>query len=434
MNNVLKIAPAKFMQDPAIAEIFALIASRGGNVKFVGGCIRNLLLEKKINDIDLATDLEAQEVAMVLENNNIICLKNNIEYGTITALINNIYSADIKKIEITTLRKDVATFGRKAETEYIKSFEEDAKRRDFTINALYADLDGTIYDFFNGHQDILDKRLVFIGNPEERIKEDYLRILRYFRFYATLDDFMFDDAAIDACVKNAENLKQLSGERIAKELFLILDSKNPAIVLELMQQEQILDKILPNIGGLETLKNLIWIESNAQITLPNFTTNPIRRLAALIKQNKETAQKTAEKLKLTLSQTKRLITLLDAPFEVICGIEEKMVRKILHNYGADIFQDFVLLKWARERLNGGKTDTDELARWYDLLEMASLWRPLEFDVRGKDVLSRGIPEGEFVGEILFRLESWWQEKDFRPTHEELLEELDKIVLKYKKKI
>lgn len=432
MPQIFKIVPAKFMQDDALQELFTIINNRGGKIKFVGGCIRDLILQRPIKDLDLATDLEPGEIISILDHAQIPCLKAQaFEYGTVTALL-DLYSTNpmIKKVEITSLRKDVETFGRQAQIEHTKSFEEDAQRRDFTINALYADSDGKVYDFVNGYRDLKAKKLLFIGSPDERILEDYLRILRYFRFYATLEEISFDDNALDACARHAEGLLQLSGERIFKELLLILNANNPASVFELMAGEKILDKILEHTPDFELLRNLVWLESKAKINLPKVTVNPIRRLAAIITPTIADAQKTIEKLKLSKIQAQRLLTITTPPFEIFYELEAFQVKKILHNYGAEVFQDLVLLKWAKERTKEGKTDSETIEKWYDLLAMAADWRPMEFGLKGQDVIARGVPEGKMVGEILSVLEEWWQENDFKQGREELLIELDKIIAKY----
>ncbi|MGD9638644.1 MAG: CCA tRNA nucleotidyltransferase [Alphaproteobacteria bacterium] len=435
MKQALKIKLSTFMQDPAIENIFTIMGDRGGDIKFVGGCVRDAILERKTQDIDLATDLRPEDVVAILEENNVPYIKDKgIEYGTVTALISNIYFPDIKKVEISSLRKDVETYGRQAKVEYSRHFQEDAMRRDFTINSLYADFDGTLYDYFNGYEDLLEHKLIFIGDPDERIKEDYLRILRYFRFYATIDNMMLDQYALAACVNNADNLYQLSPERIAKEFFMILDSKNPSKVLSLMKKGSILKEIITGVTNFDTLDYLVDLENKSKTILPNVTSGLVRRLASITKPSKEIAGKNAEKLRLSKAQTKRLIDLSDPPFEVFNEIEKAQARRILHNYGSELFQDVVLLRWSQEISKSGSMDTSTTEKWYDLLDMASEWRPLEFGVKGSDVINRGIPKGKYVGEILFELENWWQDRDFRPEKEEILQELDNLVLKYQKNL
>lgn len=431
-NKKLKITPVKFMLDEDIKNIFNIIFENNGIVRFVGGCIRDLLLKKKtIKDIDLAVNLTPDKIISILDKNNITYLENNaLKYGTVTIIIKNPFINKIKKIEITSLRKDIETFGRDAKIEYTDNFEEDARRRDFTINALYADIEGNIYDFVNGYNDLTNKQLHFIGNPEERIKEDFLRILRYFRFYASLENFHIDDTALKACMKNADNLKMLSNERISQELFLILDSKNPAKTLELMNKSKILDKVLfYKTNNFDLLKNLVNIEDKLNFDLLNITKSTIRRLSAVIEHTEESFIKNADFLKLSNFQTKQLMNLLNPAFDLIDEIDEIKAKRILHNLGTNIFQDHIILKLAEENLTDNKTQL--FNKGYKLLQISSNWRPLEFCIRGKDVIEKGIPEGKFVGEILSELENWWQNNDFKPEKSELLNELDKIILKHR---
>ena len=205
-----------------VKSIFSVLENqdKGNKLMFVGGCVRKLLKKELVSDIDIATNLSPDELKNILRENNINFIETGITHGTITVVINKI------KFEITTLRKDVSTDGRHANVEFISDWEEDAKRRDFTINAIYSDLKGEIYDPLGGLKDLENKIVKFIGDPNERIREDYLRILRYFRFYTQYNNHQHDIKIVQAIKKGLNGIRKISKERILDEFFKILNLKN----------------------------------------------------------------------------------------------------------------------------------------------------------------------------------------------------------------
>lgn len=228
-------------------KISQILIAGGAEVRFIGGCIRDILIGKIPTDIDLATNFSPQQVQNILEENKIKCFTIGKEFGTIIALIN------AQAIEITTLRKDLSCDGRYAKVEFTDNWQEDAQRRDFTINALSAEIDGEIYDYFDGISDLKKGIVRFIGNPEERISEDYLRILRFFRFSAYFADSV-DVSGLEFSKKYANNLKDISGYRIRSEMSKIFAAPNNVQILKVMEQERILQHIIP--CDIDTIKSL----------------------------------------------------------------------------------------------------------------------------------------------------------------------------------
>ena len=208
-----------WMKNPEIKAVLSAITKNGKEARFVGGCVRNHLLRQPIHDLDIATQELPQKIISLLNDAGIKAIPTGLKHGTIMAVINH------KNFEITTLRRDIQTDGRHAVVQFTEDWEQDAARRDFTVNAISVDLEGTIFDYFNGRQDLDAKIIRFVGHAPDRINEDYLRILRYFRLIATLSLNIGDQKELDACIDQVEKLTDLSAERIRSELFKILSSK-----------------------------------------------------------------------------------------------------------------------------------------------------------------------------------------------------------------
>ena len=205
-----------WMTNPHVRAVFDAIKAGGGDIRFVGGCVRDALLHKQIDDVDLATTERPERVIKLLKSAGLKAIPTGIEYGTVTAV------SGTQTYQITTLRRDVKTDGRRAEVDFTDDWKEDARRRDFTFNTMSATPDGMVYDYFNGLQDLVNRRIHFVGNVEERILEDHLRILRYFRFIAVLGMRIDDQYSLKKCIQHAPLLTKLSGERIRDELFKML--------------------------------------------------------------------------------------------------------------------------------------------------------------------------------------------------------------------
>ena len=292
----LILPPAGWRDREGLAELCAVLGVADGDVRYVGGAVRDALIGIEVADVDLATRLKPDEVIARLQAAAIRAVPTGLAHGTVTAVLGS------GPIEVTTLRHDVETDGRHATVVFTDDWREDAARRDFTMNALYADpLDGTLFDYFGGLADLQARRVRFIGDPFQRIAEDHLRILRFFRFHARFGDAI-DEAGLDACVARANDLMALSRERIASELLRLLVSANAVLVVERMIQHAILRPVLPEIVAIEGLRRLVDREAAIGIAA-----DPIRRLAALLPADEKVAESVGARLKLSSRDRRRLV-------------------------------------------------------------------------------------------------------------------------------
>ena len=297
----MKLDADRWRNRRGVARILAALGADEGLTRYVGGAVRDELLQIPVNDIDFATRLRPDEVIARLEAAHIKAVPTGIAHGTITAV------ADGQPAEITTLRADVSTDGRRATVEFSDDWQADAARRDFTINALYADSrTGEIFDYFGGLDDIHARRVRFIGDPLQRIAEDHLRILRFFRFHARFGRGAPDAAALDACTARANDLMALSRERIADETVKTLGLPDPVATVALMVERGIFVPVLPEITDAARLAALVADEAAAKIAA-----DPIRRLASLLPADPAIADKVAARLKLSKKARKRLAAAAD---------------------------------------------------------------------------------------------------------------------------
>ncbi|HEY5711173.1 MAG TPA: CCA tRNA nucleotidyltransferase [Allosphingosinicella sp.] len=342
------ILPEAVWRDrPGMGRLLEALGAGNGDTRLVGGSVRDTLLGIAVSDVDLATRIAPDEVMKRLKAARIKAVPTGLAHGTVTAVIGG------APVEVTTLRRDVATDGRRATIAYTSDWREDAARRDFTINALYADpASGEVFDYFDGLPDIAARRVRFIGDPLQRIAEDHLRILRFFRFHARFGAGAPDAAALDACSSRANDLMALSRERIADELLKLLALDDPVAVAALLVERGILRPVLPEIAGAEQLAALIAAERAAGIPA-----DPVRRLAALLPADPEIAAAVAARLRLSKRKANRLIsaarTALDEPLALAyrIGSAEAVDRFLLHGTGeADLG---TLAEWRRPRLPVG---------------------------------------------------------------------------------
>ena len=267
MRAVDRIEPRRWMTCKSTTAVLAALAAAGAPARFVGGCVRDSLLDRPVQDVDIATPTPPDEVIWLLTEASIKAVATGLAHGTVTAVIGRAH------FEITTLRRDVETDGRRAKVAFTKDWAADAARRDFTINALYLDPDGAIYDPTGGLADLRAGRVRFVGDAAARIREDYLRILRFFRFHAHYGRGEVDRAGLEACRALAAGVASLSGERLQGELLRLLGAADPTPVLRLMAAEGILAHILPEAIRIERLAGLIEVDR---------AVDPLRRLAALV--------------------------------------------------------------------------------------------------------------------------------------------------------
>ena len=404
----MKLDPKQqaWMTAPETAAVMGAL----GEARFVGGAVRNALLGREVADIDIATPLVPGDVIARLEAAGLKAAPTGIEHGTITAI------AKGKPFEITTLRRDVATDGRHAVVAFSTDWKEDAARRDFTLNALYADREGNVFDYFGGIEDLKAGRVRFVGDAGQRIREDYLRILRLFRFHAWYGKGEVDAAAVKAAAAEKQGLAKLSGERVRAELLKLLAAENPIPMLRTMAAASILSEVLPGALSMPRLERL------AEIDAANFfAPDALLRLAALLPGDAATAHTTADRLKLSNAERDRLVDIAGATEKIVSYLSIREVRKFLYRLGIARFKDRVFLRWAED------TKASNAIQWRALLAMADAWTRPKFPLTGREVMAAGVPEGPLVGQILSEVEEWWVDSDFIDDEFSLAERLKAVV-------
>jgi poly(A) polymerase len=390
------IAPQPWMKDAPTGRLFAALGAAGIAGRFVGGCVRNAVLGREADDIDIAVDKPPDQVVRALEAADIKTIPTGIKHGTVTAI------ADSRRFELTTLRRDVETDGRRAVVAYTDDWLTDAERRDFTFNALYADPDGTLYDPFDGRADLAAGKVRFIGDADTRIAEDRLRVLRFFRFHAWYGQPPFDGPSLEACRRNAGTLGALSGERVSKELLKLLLAPRAADAMEAMREASVLDHWLPEYDGSARLRALIQREGVERVQ----EGDALRRLAALLPADADTA-KIGRRLKLSTQEALRLGEMLDRTQPI--GVSP---RAELYRLGKTTFVDRLLLE----------APTD----WQDGLKLADQWTPPELPVSGGDALKLGLKPGPRIGALIEAVERWWIAGDFKADRAACLAKLERL--------
>ncbi|MBW7910078.1 MAG: CCA tRNA nucleotidyltransferase [Alphaproteobacteria bacterium] len=397
------------MVAPETHKVMESLMRDGGDARFVGGCVRDALVNRKVIDIDIATPLKPEEVIARLQTDKISVVPTGLKHGTVTAV------CDGRPFEITTLRRDAATYGRHADVIFTDDWRVDAARRDFTFNALYATLDGDVHDFFGGIEDLRIGRVAFIGDAEERIREDVLRILRFFRFYAHLGRGDADAAALAACEKLSDLIPRLSAERIRTEVLKLMESPRAADVWQLMMEHRIVTRFLPEATNTQRLSRLIALEEKYQSH--GFI---MRRLAAVLDVTVQGIIDISDDLRLSREQTQQLLALFEPSFEVTLRMDEKATRHAVYKLGNDVVRSLLLLRAAE---SGAEENLREIYGW------ATAFRVPRFPLVGNDVLAMGIASGPEVGRVLADVEDWWAAQDFAPGRTKGLERLKALCLR-----
>ncbi len=398
-----------WIKAPSLSSIMAAIAYVGGEARIVGGAVRDALIGQKVEDIDLAVNMPPEAVMKALGEAGIKTVPTGKDHGTVTAIV------DHKGYEITSLRFDVETYGRKAKVSFTDDWESDAARRDFTFNALYADAAGKVYDFYNGYEDLISGYVRFIGKAEDRIREDVLRILRFFRFFAWFGKDPPDVEGLKACKELAPLLPNLSVERVWKELGKLLAAPDPSTACALMFKEGVFQYVLPEADGVERLKRLIELEKARNVPPYN-----LRRLAALLKTG--SAAHVAVCLRFSLREQVTIKVLDQLPGQLRGHGDPKSIRRLLYQYDNDKVRDGLLLLAA----SGVPLDLEAS------LAIVDEWVPVRFPLQGGDVVSLGIKAGPMVGKILQAVEKWWIEQDFQPSEKQCYAEARRIISEIKK--
>ena len=400
---------------PETQAVLAALSADGAEPRFVGGCVRDAVAGRPVKDVDLATPDPPERVTALLERAGIKAVPTGLEHGTVTAVSGG------RPFEVTTLRVDVETYGRRARVAYTDDWQADAARRDLTINALSCAPDGTLYDPFGGLGDLRDGRVRFVGNPRQRIREDYLRLLRFFRFHAHYGQGGPDPEGLAAATELAAEATDLSGERVRDELLKLLAADDPLPVLELMHAHGVLRSFLPETAGMAALAGLLTVEPDDDAP------DSLRRLAAVLEPDLNAAEAVAKRLCLSRAERERLGQLLssggppDAAVRV--GMPETRLRVALYRLGAEAARDGLLLDWARRPEDARSKLREDLQSG---LAVMAAWRPMRFPLQGRDAVALGIQPGPGVGALLAEIEAWWIAEDFQPDRQACLARLKNL--------
>jgi poly(A) polymerase len=390
------------------ALIAALEAARPDGSRFVGGCVRNTLMGRPVDDIDIATQLTPDDVSAVCAKAGFAAHPTGIEHGTVTVVVNH------KPFEVTTLRRDVSTDGRRATVAFTENWEEDAQRRDFRMNALYASPDGVVHDPTGGGlDDARAGRVIFIGDARQRIKEDYLRILRFFRFNAWYARGPLDPHGLHACADLESGLDALSVERIWKEVKKLLSAPDPRAAWEGMKAIEVRARALPEMSNETRLDALCTIE--ADLLLP---VDAMTRVAASL-PDQDSTRALARRLKLSNEERDRLVAAHGDEVKIVSYMSLREMRRAIYRIGNEAFRDRVMLGWADARGQKGQ-------QWRALLAHGQMWTPPKLPLSGDEVMAAGVPAGPKVGEVIREVEAWWIDADFPDDKLSIIERLKAV--------
>ncbi|MFN4228628.1 CCA tRNA nucleotidyltransferase [Parvibaculum sp.] len=411
MSAEKELARAAWLNEADTKAVMEALGAKGGTARFVGGSVRNALTGEPVSDIDIATTETPEGAKALLEAKGIKVVPTGIDHGTVTAV------TPTRHFEITTLRVDVATDGRRADVAFTGDWLEDAKRRDFTMNALYCDADGAVHDPLGGREDLTARVVRFIGDPHERIREDYLRILRFFRFHAFYGKGEPDAAGLRACAEEREGLRQLSGERVRDELLKIASADEAGAAFRHMAAAGILAVVLPEASRLDRFEKLVEIESQ-QLFVP---ADPILRLGAMLDLDEAGVAALAQRLKLSNKDRDRLAAMLTDKTKIVCYLSMREVRRALYLMGRQLFKDRVSLGWADDRRG------HNAFQWRAMLAMADSWEKPELPLTGEMIKAAGVPEGPEIGRVRREVEEWWVDSDFIDDEFSIIERLKAVV-------
>lgn len=403
MTATLKLDPAchVWMRTPEVGAVLEALRAGGAEGRFVGGCVRDALMGHKVKDIDIAVNAPPDRVERMLQAQGLAVVRTGFAHGTVTAVVNG------RGFELTSLRRDMATDGRHAIVAYTDAWHEDAGRRDFTVNALYADLHGTVYDYVGGAADVQAGMIRFIGDPRARIEEDVLRILRFFRFTAWYAKSAPHAESLAACRDFAHLMPRLSVERVWQEMKKLLAAPDPVPVAGLMLEQGILRDLLPEARQTARLAAMLGLQKNMR------QTDALQRFAAFIDGDEPTAQAIARRWKLSRRESERLAAMMRTA-KADAG-NPRAVRRLAYREGPAQVADRLMMQGA-----GGE---DVLAA----LAIVRDWTVPHFPVSGEDVLACGLTAGTQVGEILRQVEDWWIGEDFQPDRAACLARVRQIV-------
>ncbi|MFZ0371750.1 MAG: CCA tRNA nucleotidyltransferase [Xanthobacteraceae bacterium] len=409
MTNDAQLGDAPWLRNGEVARLLAALGCDGEEARVVGGAVRNALLRLSVDEIDVATTALPEEVVRLVEAAGWKAIPTGIDHGTVTVII------DGKPFEVTTLRQDVETYGRKAKVMFGRDWRTDAERRDFTINALSATADGRIYDYVGGVADIAARRVRFIGEPATRVAEDYLRILRFFRFHAWYGQGHPDAAGLHACILARAGLETLSSERVRMELLKLLLAPHATPTLAVMAETGILGEVLGGVPLLASFENAVKAEAAM-----GFSADAVRRLGALAVTVKEDGERLGQRLRLSNAEAERLVA-LEHWWRVLPAAGEQAAHALLYHLGPQSFTDRVLIAWSRSA--GGAADR----AWHELANLPQRWTPPKFPLKAANFLDRGLAAGPALGAAMRAAEGAWIAADFPAERDALDAIADRVV-------
>jgi poly(A) polymerase len=394
VTNDAQLGDAPWLRHGEVARLLAALGCDGEEARVVGGAVRNALLRLAVDEIDVATTAVPEEVVRRVEGAGWKAIPTGIDHGTVTVVI------DGKPFEVTTLRQDVETYGRKAKVAFGRDWRIDAERRDFTINALSVSAEGRIFDYVGGVADIAARRVRFIGEPATRIAEDYLRILRFFRFHAWYGKDHPDVAGLHACILARAGLETLSRERVRMELLKLLLAPRATLTLAVMAETGILGTVLGGVPLLASFENVVKAEAEM-----GFSADAVRRLGALAVTVKEDGERLAQRLRLSNAEAERLVA-LEHWWRVSPAAGAQPARALLYHLRPQSFTDRVLIGWSRS--TAGAAD----GGWHELANLPQRWTASKFPLKAADFIDRGVAAGPALGAAMRSAEQAWIAANF----------------------
>ncbi len=412
------VADEAWFRDKALRRVLSLLDADGGEGRVVGGAVRNSLMGLPVADIDIATTLLPEAVVERAEAAGIKAVPTGIAHGTVTLVV------DGKPFEITTLRRDVETDGRRARVAFSQDWHADAERRDLTINALYASADGKVVDLVGGLADLERRNIRFIGDAAVRIAEDHLRILRFFRFFAYYGSGRPDADGLRACAAAKSKIATLSAERVWSEMKKLLAAPDPGRALLWMRQIGILTEVLPETEkwGIDAIPGLVATEN-----VLGWPPEPLLRLAAIVPPDAARLAKLAQRLRLSKAEGAYLLAWANTPV-VKDDISEAAFDRLLYRHdpsGVSVRLKLALVT-ARTKAESDFEEMARVARLGKLLERVAKWKKPAFPISGADALAAGISAGPRVGELMARLEQEWLDGNFSLNRASLLARLKEL--------
>ena len=405
------LAKADWFAWPETRRLFGVLNAQGHETRAVGGAVRNTLMGRPVSEVDFATTATPDQVTELAQDAGLKVVPTGVDHGTVTVILGT------HSFEVTTLRQDVETFGRHANVAYTDDWALDAGRRDFTINALYVSADGDLHDPLGGYGDIAEGHIRFIGDADARISEDYLRILRFFRFNAEYGAPPYDADAVAACLRGRHGLEQLSGERLGAEMLQLLAAPGAGDALAVMFDYGLLVPLLAGVPLIEDVERLAAIDQ-----ANGFEPDPVQRLAALAVMVAEDVDRLSRRFRLTNAVTKRL-NAASVRTALTGEMSESAAKGQLYRLGETAYRDSVLIAWARSG------DGEDHRDWRKLLALPDRWQAPEMPLKGADLVELGFSKGPQIGQALKEIEEGWIAEGFAGSRAALLQAAQDILVR-----